>query len=1087
MSFEMLGQSEPTYPLGVGFSFSKAKSGFLKGWGEGRHHMLASRASLVWTLALFFLSGATSLVYEVLWTRRLSLTFGHTVLAVSTVLTVFMTGLALGSFLAGRWSDGERARLSSTGDARGAGRFLALYGYLELFIGAWGVLSLFFLNGVESLYLAAARSGSEGAALYAIVFIGSFLVLLPPTTAMGATLPVFTQLLVVTKAAVGTWLSRIYGWNTLGACCGAAIGGFLLLPSLGLKLSVVGAALGNLVIGGVAVQAAKRMDFGSLASAPTEDDDQGGQKGGDHGSRLLPLAFGLSGFAAMVYQLGWTRGLILSMGSSTYSFSIILTAFLASLGLGSLIYKRTMGEAVPRIWHLGVLQFAIGLSGLLATYAIGRLPEVMVWAVPNLGHSFLKIMLFDFAIVMALMFLPTLAMGLTFPLVTHLYTERLASLGRRLGEAYAANTCGAIAGSFLGGFFLVPHFGAQKALLGAVVLNLLVGLVLAFVGNKVGEGAGPRAAMVATALLGFALVAFVPRWNPTELSAGAGIYANADHFLFQPAYYKDGVSATVTVGFNGPHAPYLKVNGKTDASLGQGDMAHQILLGLLPVTLHHQPKKVALVGLGSGVTAACLAAAKDVEKIRCAELEPAVVEVQKYFAPYVNKVAENQKLDLSVNDGRTFILGSPEKFDLIISQPSNPWIAGIGNLYTEDFYRACAEQLEDKGLMCQWINVYAVSKTDVEMVLATFFEVFPEGLLFQIGPGDLIIFGSSEALALDAERMQALWKEDSVAYWFQNIGLLTPDYLYGTFVASRKEVMDRFAGRPLPALNTDDRPLLEFRAPLSLYTRDPEVEGFSDTFSSLLPPGVQAKPETTVNALLGRMQVGRYLSTEKAIDEALKAQLPGAPLAGAILMQRLGDLQAAEGLLRALSPAFADKISTQIQLGNMRSIAEQWSTALLHYQRALEDPLPGSSYSLFMKAGLAAESSGDSELALEYYRKAAELTERPDPLAEIGSIQFDTQGNLEESKAAYEEALRRDPYDYISHFGLALLASREDELDVALEHALASYRLFPETRLNVELIADVYMRQGRDDLAGEFIKEALELRQREADLNLKAR
>ena len=430
--------------------------------------MEKSRSKLIWTLALFFFSGATSLVYEVLWTRRLSLTFGHTVLAVSTVLTVFMSGLALGSFVAGRWSDKERERLRETSSGGGPARFLALYGKLEIGIGMWAVLSLFMLNGVESLYLAAARAGTGGTALYAIVFLGSFIVLLPPTTAMGATLPVFTQLLVATKQDVGAWLSRIYGWNTLGACLGAGLGGFLLLPSLGLKLSVGAAALGNLTIGLLAIKVA-----GSLQLESAEEDESiPHEEGGGGGSLVLPVAFGFSGFAAMIYQLGWTRGLILSIGSSTYSFAIILTAFLASLGLGSLIYKRVMSVRSPRIVHLAYLQFGIALSALATTGLIGTLPGVMVRVIPALKYEFVKILLFDFALCAGLMLLPTLAMGLTFPLVTHLYTDQLSSLGKRLGEAYAANTLGAILGSFLGGFLLVPHIGAHKSLLAAVLLDV---------------------------------------------------------------------------------------------------------------------------------------------------------------------------------------------------------------------------------------------------------------------------------------------------------------------------------------------------------------------------------------------------------------------------------------------------------------------------------------------------------------------------------------------------------------------------------------------------------------------------------------
>ena len=219
-----------------------------------------------------------------------------------------------------------------------------------------------------------------------------------------------------------------------------------------------------------------------------------------------------------------------------------------------------------------------------------------------------------------------------------------------------------------------------------------------------------------------------------------------------------------------------------------------MLLGLLPVSLHPDPKTIALVGLGSGVTTATLVATDSVQEVQCSELEPAIVEVQEYFAPYTQHVLDNPKLHMSVTDGRTFILGSPKKYDLIISQPSNPWIAGIGNLYTEDFYRACVEQLEEGGLMCQWFQLYSVSEYDLNLVLATFYKVFPEGMVFQTGPGDVLLVGAQQPVSLELSRMEELWKEKELSYWSQMIGLLEPRYLLGSYVATRQEVMDALAG-----------------------------------------------------------------------------------------------------------------------------------------------------------------------------------------------------------------------------------------------------------------------------------------------------
>lgn len=1021
--------------------------------------------SLSWTLGLFFLSGATSLVYEVLWTRRLSLTFGHTVLAVSTVLTVFMSGLALGSFLAGRWTDRERQRLRSENKV-GPSRFLSLYGKIEIGIGAWAVLTLVLFNGLEWVYLSAARQGAGSGLLYSIVFLGSFLVLLPPTAAMGATLPIFTQLLVATREDLGMWLSRIYGWNTVGACVGAGVGGFILLPWLGLKTAVMVSALGNLVIGVVAIRYAEKLKI-DVEPEAVESEIVEQESANSSGGWLLPVAFGLSGFAAMIYQLGWTRGLILSIGSSTYSFAIILTAFLASLGLGSLIYKKIMASRTASLAHLAYLQFAIGLSSLLTTILIGELPQLMVTVIPALNFSFLKILLFDFVLCVGLMLLPTLAMGLTFPLVTQLYTDRLSSLGRRLGEVYAANTCGAIAGSFLGGFVLIPGIGAQRALIGAVVLNLVVGIVLAVAGKV------RRPLVAAIAVLSVGAVVMSPAWDPVELSAGAGIYAKAENFLFKPAFYKDGLSATVTVGYNGPHSPYLKVNGKTDASLGAQDMAHQVLLGLLPVALHPNPKNVAVVGLGSGVSTAVLAAADSVEKIHCSELEPAIVEVQNYFAPYNEHVLDNPKLEVHVTDGRTFVMGSPDRFDLIVSQPSNPWIAGIGNLYTEDFYRACQERLEPGGVMCQWFHLYSISEYDLELVLSTFFSVFPEGLIFQTGPGDILLLGSEHELTVDRERLEELWVDEDLARWLQSIGMVEPNYLLGSFVATRDQVIASGVAS-MTTLNTDDRPLLEFQAPLSLYLTSGQV-GFTATYPDLVPQGFQDDPEAKGAALLGRLQLGRLVGLSEVVDKALRDQIPWAPLAGAIMAEDRGDMESAEGLLRALDPKHATESSAQLIMGNMWHKAKQWEQAIIHYESALLDPPHSARYIILTNLGDCYLQLQRYDEAFEAIQASIDIYPRPEGYYELGHVTYLRDRDPEQSITYFEKALSLDPGDYSSLYRMAILEAELGRFEQAIEHSEKSYHLFRENIPNVKLLADLYAHAGNEKRARELYQENREL------------
>ncbi len=424
--------------------------------------------SFRWIQLCFFLSGATGLIYQVLWTRRLTLTFGHTVLAVSSVLTAFMGGLALGSILLGRWSDRK-------GPDYEPWRWLNLYARLEGFIGVWALISLLLLRLAEGVYLRASESGVEGLALYLTCFLASAIVIVPPTIAMGATVPLLARLLVQTKADVGPILARLYGLNTMGALGGAALGGFFLLPTLGLKGSMYFAAILNLLVAGGAFGLAT-ISSRSLNALKESDAPRRNRKNSTNQRKvekpnlapepvgLVIVTFGLAGFASMVYQVAWNRALSLSIGSSVYAFSAILVAFLLGIALGSLMYQRAMRKREPRLSHLGWLYLIIGLFGTLTIPALAWLPEAYLAVAPWIGQSFTRALISQAGLVTLILLPPTLAMGLGFPLATAIYTNSMSSLGGSVGRVYGANTVGCILGSFISGFFWIPQMGAEHSL-----------------------------------------------------------------------------------------------------------------------------------------------------------------------------------------------------------------------------------------------------------------------------------------------------------------------------------------------------------------------------------------------------------------------------------------------------------------------------------------------------------------------------------------------------------------------------------------------------------------------------------------------
>lgn len=996
--------------------------------------------------------------------RRLSLVFGHSIFSVSTVLTTFMTGLALGSYLGGRWSDRQRK------GGRPATDLLKTYGKLELFIGIWGLLSLALLDAVEAGFLALSRGGQHGPPLTAFLFLCSFLVLLPPTTAMGATLPVFTQVLVWRRDDTGSLLSKIYGLNTLGACFGAAFGGLVGLPGLGLSKTVIVTVCANAVIAALAISLTKSLSAFAEAAPKEVQNKAGQQPDATPGSHWVPLVFGISGFSGMVYQLGWTRGLVLSIGSSTYSFSIILTTFLASLGIGSFLYKRLFSKRLPKIRELGALQIFLSFSALLVTMGMGRLPLLKIKTLPLLNDSFAKVAAFDTVVVFFLLLLPTLALGLTFPLVTHLYTTRLDELGKKLGEAYAANTTGAILGSFLGGFVLLPLAGLQHTIELAAVLNLGGGLLLLW--RQHDKSSVRRRPELALALSTVFLLAFAPPWDLGLISSGVGIGYQGQHVRPRPIFYRDGVTSTVTVGLNSGQHPYIAVNGKTDASLTPADRGTQLLLGLIPATLHPNPESVAVIGFGSGQTPVGLLAVPEVKEVRCAELEPAVLEARKFFAPFSEGAFEDPRLKLVEDDGRSFILGSAQKFDLIVSEPSNPWIAGIGNLYSRDFYEGCRRQLKPGGFMGQWFHLYAMSEPDVQMVYRTFFSVFPGGAIYRTGPGDLLLVGGENAPEMRPERLRALFTGDlRSAFWLASLELVEPNMLYATYLGSRQDVIayldaagGGFSNGPV---NTDDRPLLEFHAPFSLFSRKGVVEQVTSHFPDLVPPAQSHDPEILQAAILGRLMLKLPFDTSAALA-SLRELDPKAEHSYPTLLQPMAEGKPVD-FTTVLATARPQDRSWLVRYAVAWKVKNRQTDGLGPLLReALTSPPPASRLWLQLVAAREAVRSSDLASARVLYDQALPLSRGDEALSEKATL-----GPLEQwDEPSLREAIARNPYRAATHQSLAQWLDAKGRTDEALTEATESRRLMPFNPSLMELLTELYRKKGDTENVLHFSAEA---------------
>jgi spermidine synthase len=1025
----------------------------------------SKRESFRGLILCFFLSGAAALIYQILWTKALGLVFGHTAYALATVLAVFMAGLAAGSRWLGKWSEGIP-------------RPLAAYGWLELAVAGAGALSLEGIAGVRFLYYLLSSENSSTTWLLAIRIFGATVVLFMPTFLMGGTFPMLVAALNRSAVQLEWRVARLYWVNATGAVVGTLAAGFFLLPALGMRYTLSIAVMLNILAGLIAMQLARKEAVNTKVRATLKSDPDRGNTTGRMSNqpagtapspallvappRSLPrlfllICFAVVGATAMAYEIGWTRLLATQLGSSTYAFTIMLATFLAGIALGSVLFERWRSHTRTPMTFAWT-QAATAIVSLPALILFNRLPDVLVSILSTNDQSFRTALLAQFA-VSSLAMLPTaVVFGFNFPVVTLLTSEDAGNTGRlekgngkaearagsgAVGRAYAWNTTGAIAGAIAAGFWLLPHLGSFRLLVAAAAVNAGLATLLSIFWIFTGGPGALRARISAIGGLGLSLlvlgaigtVGLSSRFDdPAVATFNTMLYWNAEGKpvplpvrqkarMMDVIYSADGLNSTISVARTDDILA-LRTNGKTDAS--NSDIDTQLMLGHIGAIAHRAPRRILVIGFGAGMTLSALARYPEIERLDCVEIEPAVLRAAPLLRTLNRNVLNDKRVHIVYDDGRNFLLTTRNRYDLIVSEPSNPWIDGVASLFTREFYRAAQERLAPGGIFVQWVQSYSLYPDDLRMISATFLSEFQNATLWHGVKSDLILVAPTPPLPQMLKRMQTLWSNPSLRSDFEWMGIERPEGLFGYYLLDDSRLRNFAAtGR----INTDDRTSLEYSAPRSLLIRGLDEENLRELY--------EVQPPTVLPGFEGDQR-----------DSALAASATTA-LNG-------GDIEDADLFLGALDPG-ATTSEDEIARGRDAIAHADYQSASQAFDLAFSE----DSNSVEAAWGIAETNrlSGKSDLALQQLQRI--LEKHPNDLRTLTSLEQLYSDNSYSIDAAdtQRRLIQADPRagaDAYAELGEMLKrAGRLDQAVVAMNQCLALDPYNFQTHLNLGQIFDV--------------------------------
>ena len=748
---------------------------------------------------VFVASGFAGLIYESLWTHYLQLFLGHAAYAQSLVLAVFMGAMALGAWLCARRSQ----RLVHP---------LRAYALVEAAIGLLAlVFHDAFVFSTDWAYDALLPALGVGWAVLAAKLVLCSLLIVPQSLLLGATFPLMSAGLArLHPRRAGESVAMLYFANSLGAALGVLASGFVLIGAFGLPGTVRIAGLVNLAIG-AAVWAASR------AEGPPSIEEQAAQPA--RAKLLLAVAF-FTGLASFIYEIGWIRMLSLVLGASTHSFELMLATFILGLALGGLAVRRRVDAAAPPERLLAWVQIAMGAAAVLTLPLYNSTFPLMEWAMSGLARTPAGYLLFSTAgaAICALVMLPAAFLaGMTLPLLTGALM-RQGGGEAAVGRIYGANTLGAIAGVVLAVHVGLPLLGLKGALMAGGIVDAALGLaLLALFARKATLGAAAAACAVL-----FLAISLTVELDANKMTAGVFRYGElAASRDAKVLFAKDGKTATVHL-VKYSEATSLRTNGKSDGSINldaEGergtDEITMVLTGALPLALKPEARSAAVIGLGTGLTTHTLLQSLDIERVETIEIEAAMAEASRGFMPRNSGAFADPRGTIVIDDAKSFFAAGRRRYDVIVSEPSNPWVSGVAGLFTREFYRRIREHLAPGGLLVQWFQLYEIDPSLVASVMRALGEAFPHYAIFAASDSDLLIVASGSEIPLPAQAR--IFEQPGVAKELWTVHVLTAGDFDARYLGSRATLEPLFASYAMPA-NSDYAPVLDLNAERQRFT-----------------------------------------------------------------------------------------------------------------------------------------------------------------------------------------------------------------------------------------------------------------------------